>query len=52
MIVYVKDQYGFDKHHMDVSRIYRVDKKLKTPDGIFTLANSGGFICPATFTSL
>jgi putative ABC transport system permease protein len=47
ILVYVKDQYSFDKHHADVSRIYRVDKKLKTPDGIYTLANSGGFICPA-----
>ncbi|HTB25997.1 MAG TPA: ABC transporter permease [Puia sp.] len=47
ILVYVKDQYSYDKHHKDVSRIYRVDRKLKTPDGIFTLANSGGFICPA-----
>ncbi len=47
ILVYVKDQYGYDKHHKDVSRIYRVDRKLKTPDGIYTLANSGGFICPA-----
>jgi putative ABC transport system permease protein len=47
ILVYVKDQYSFDKHHADVNRIYRVDKKLKTPDGIYTLANSGGFICPA-----
>ena len=47
ILVYVKDQYSYDKHHIDVSRIYRVDKKVKTPDGIFTLANSGGFICPA-----
>ncbi len=33
ILVYVKDQYSYDKHHTDVNRIYRVDKKVKTPDG-------------------
>ena len=47
ILVYVNDQYSYDKHHTDVNRIYRVDKKISTNDGVFTLANSGGFICPA-----
>ena len=47
ILVYVKDQYSYDKHHDGVSRIYRVDRKLITKDGVYTLANSGGFICPA-----
>ncbi len=47
ILVYVNDQYSYDKHHADVNRIYRVDKKLSTNDGVFNLANSGGFICPA-----
>jgi putative ABC transport system permease protein len=47
ILVYVNDQYSYDKHHADVNRIYRVDKKLLSKDGIYTLANSGGFICPA-----
>ena len=47
ILVYVKDQYSYDKHHESVSRIYRVDRKLITNDGIYSLANTGGFICPA-----
>jgi len=47
ILIYVKDQYSYDKHHDGVSRIYRVDRKLITKDGVYTLANSGGFICPA-----
>jgi putative ABC transport system permease protein len=47
ILVYVKDQYSYDKHHADANRIYRVDKKLSTNDGVYNLANSGGFICPA-----
>jgi putative ABC transport system permease protein len=41
------DQYSYDKHHSDNSRIYRIDKRQKSPDGTFDLANSGGFVCPA-----
>ena len=47
ILVYVKDQYGYDKHHEGVSRIYRVDRKLITNDGVYSLANTSGFICPA-----
>ncbi len=47
ILVYVNDQYSYDKHHVDVNRIYRVDRKLSTKDGVFTLANTGGFISPA-----
>ncbi|HEV3223597.1 MAG TPA: ABC transporter permease [Puia sp.] len=47
ILVYVKDQYSYDKHHDGVSRIYRVDRKLTANDGVHNLANSGGFICPA-----
>ena len=47
ILMYVLDQYSYDKHHADVTRIYRVDKKQKSPDGTFDLANSGGFVCPA-----
>ena len=47
ILVYVKDQYSYDKHHNGVDRIYRVDRKLTTSDGVYNLANSGGFICPA-----
>ncbi len=47
ILVYVMDQYSYDKHHADINRIYRVDKKQKSPDGTFDLAISGGFICPA-----
>ncbi len=47
ILVYVKDQYSYDKHHDGVNRIYRVDRKLITNDGVYSLANTGGFICPA-----
>ncbi|HXB29416.1 MAG TPA: ABC transporter permease [Puia sp.] len=47
ILVYVKDQYSYDKYHNGVDRIYRVDRKLTTSDGVYNLANSGGFICPA-----
>ena len=47
MLVYVKDQYSYDKHHKDATRMYRVDKKQKSPDGLIDLAISGGFIGPA-----
>jgi putative ABC transport system permease protein len=47
ILVYVKDQYSYDKHHAQADQIYRVDKKQKSPDGNHVLANSGGFIGPA-----
>ncbi len=47
ILVYVQDQYSYDKHQDGVDRIYRVDRKLITNNGVYTLANSGGFICPA-----
>jgi putative ABC transport system permease protein len=47
ILIYVKDQYSYDKHHADVNRIYRLDKKLKTPDGNYNLAISGGSNGPA-----
>jgi putative ABC transport system permease protein len=47
ILVYVRDQYSYDRHHAQVKDIYRVDKIQKSPDGNFRLANSGGFIAPA-----
>ena len=47
ILVYVKDQYSYDKHHADVKQIYRLDKKQKGPDGSYNLAISGGFMAPA-----
>ncbi len=43
ILVYVQDQYSYDKHHADVNRIYRLDKKETGPDGTYHLAISGGF---------
>ncbi len=47
ILVYVKDQFSYDKHHADVKQIYRLDKKQKGPDGSYNLAISGGFMAPA-----
>ena len=47
ILVYVQDQYSYDKHHADVNRIYRLDKKETGPDGTYHLAISGGFMAPA-----
>jgi putative ABC transport system permease protein len=47
ILVYVQDQYSYDKHHADVDRIYRLDKKEVGPDGTYHLAISGGFMAPA-----
>ncbi len=47
ILVYVQDQYSYDKHHADVNRIYRLDKKQISPDGTYHLAISGGFMAPA-----
>jgi putative ABC transport system permease protein len=47
ILVYVRDQYSYDKHHTRVDDIYRVDKMEKQPDGIFNLAITGGFMAPA-----
>ena len=30
ILVYVNDQYSYDKHHADLNRIFRVDKIEKT----------------------
>jgi hypothetical protein len=47
ILVYVRDQYSYDRHHAHVEDIYRADKIQNSPDGKFKLANSGGFIAPA-----
>ena len=47
ILVYVKDQFSYDKHHVDVKQIYRLDKKQKGADGSYNLAISGGFMAPA-----
>jgi putative ABC transport system permease protein len=47
ILVYVKDQYSYDKHHAGLDRIFRIDKKQTSPDGTYNLANTGGFISPA-----
>ena len=47
ILVYVRDQYSYDKHHADLNRIFRLDKKLKTPEGTYNLAISGGSFAPA-----
>ena len=47
ILIYVKDQYSYDKHHRDVERIYRLDKVVHTPEGIYHLAISGGSNGPA-----
>jgi putative ABC transport system permease protein len=47
ILVYVKDQYGYDKHHAGLNRIYRIDKKATSPDGTYNLSITGGFISPA-----
>jgi putative ABC transport system permease protein len=47
ILVYVRDQYSYDKHHAGLNQIYRLDKKLKTPEGIYNLAISGGTFAPA-----
>src|SRR5579864_5359 len=47
ILVYVRDQYSYDKHHAGVNDIYRVDKVEKGPDGTYRLAISGGFLAPA-----
>jgi putative ABC transport system permease protein len=47
ILIYVKDQYSYDKHHRDAERIYRLNKVVKSPDGIYHLAISGGSNGPA-----
>ncbi len=47
ILVYVRDQYSYDKHHKQLDQIYRVDKMEKSPDGVVNLAISGGFLAPA-----
>jgi putative ABC transport system permease protein len=47
ILVFVRDQYSYDKHHADLNRIYRLDKKLKTPEGTYNLAISGGSFAPS-----
>lgn len=47
ILVYVQDQYSYDKHHADVNRIYRLNKKEIGPNGTYHLAISGGFMAPA-----
>lgn len=47
ILVYVRDQYSYDKHHKQLDQIYRVDKMEKSPDGVVNLAITGGFLAPA-----
>jgi len=47
ILLYVRDQYSFDKHHRDTERIFRLVKTEKSPDGMHRLAISGGFMAPA-----
>jgi putative ABC transport system permease protein len=47
ILVYVKDQYSYDKHQDRVHDIYRIDKIQKSKEGTYNLAISGGFLAPA-----
>src|SRR5712664_4186139 len=47
ILVYVKDQYSYDKHHAQVNNIYRLDKQEQSTDGKYNLAITGPSIAPA-----
>jgi putative ABC transport system permease protein len=42
IILYVKDEVSYDRFHKNVSRIYRIDRTMTTPNGDISLSGSTG----------
>ncbi|MEO8763757.1 MAG: ABC transporter permease [Ginsengibacter sp.] len=47
ILIYVEDQYGYDRHHNDANNIYRVTTSLTLPGDKHTNATSSPPIAPA-----
>jgi putative ABC transport system permease protein len=47
IILYVADQYSYDKHHVDGNHIYRVTTWLKLPGDVHNIATTSPPIAPA-----
>src|SRR6478672_6063568 len=47
ILLYVKDQYSYDKHHRDANDIYRITTSLSLPGDKHTNATSSPPIAPA-----
>jgi putative ABC transport system permease protein len=51
IILYVKDEVSYDRFHKNVSRIYRIDRKMTRPAGDIAYSGSTGYFQGPRFTA-